>query len=124
LPDLPYLARAAAPLARHRGRLTAGQALAGLDYYGTTEWAPDLALHSLLPLIPAAVLAAVLRAPQARACLLAFTAGWAAHCLADLPVHATDARPPFWPLSHRRWHSPVSNWDRRAHAIPVAAAEH
>lgn len=121
LPDLPYLARGLRLITRRAGRR---ELAAALDYDGQPSWPPDLALHSLLP--PAAALAAAAAMPpgRARQLLSAFAAGWAGHVVSDLPVHATDARPPLWPLSGRRWPSPLSNWDRSRHAIPVAAAEH
>jgi phospholipid N-methyltransferase/membrane-bound metal-dependent hydrolase YbcI (DUF457 family) len=124
LPDLPYALRAARMLARRRGDLSLREVMTALDYYGTTEWAPDLLLHSLAPLIPAAALATLPGNPRTRAHLGALTAGLAGHALTDLLTHKTDARPPLWPLSGRRWHSPVSCWDRDAHAIPVTIAEH
>lgn len=35
------------------------------------------------------------------------------HLAGDLPVHAADAHPHFWPLSDWRFISPVSYWDPR-----------
>lgn len=109
-PDLPYLLKAVA--LAFRGRLTA----TALDYGRETTWLPDLATHSLLP--PAALLAAT-RDPRARA----FALGWLGHVLTDLPVHHTDARPPLWPVSSRRWHAPLSGSERAHHAAPVLTAE-
>lgn len=34
------------------------------------------------------------------------------HLAGDLPVHAKDAHPHFWPLTGWRFHSPVSYWDK------------
>lgn len=123
LPDLPYTARAARLLAASRGKGLAG-VLAGLDYGGETSWPPDLLLHSFLP---AAALGAASRAPlppRARQHLAAFAAGLAGHAATDVLTHHSDARPPLWPLSRRRWHSPVSTWERGRHAAPAAVAEH
>jgi phospholipid N-methyltransferase len=124
LPDLPYLARAAALAARRRGKLTRADIITALDYDGVPSWAPDLALHSLASLLPAAIMAGLPASPRTRAHLRALIAGLAGHAVTDLLTHRTDARPVLWPLSQRRWHSPVSCWDRRAHAVPVTVAEH
>jgi phospholipid N-methyltransferase len=124
LPDLPYAAHAAATIAAPGGRRRRDALPDRLDYGGTPSWAPDLALHSLIT--PAALAAAALaaRRPGTRRRLLALAAGLAGHALTDLPVHHSDARPHLWPLSPRRWRSPLSAWDPRHHAVPVAAAEH
>ena len=37
------------------------------------------------------------------------------HVLTDLPLHADDARPHFWPLSDAVFRSPVSFWDGDHH---------
>ncbi len=124
LPDLPYLARAVSLLASEGRQLTPSQALTELDYLGTPDWKLDLALHSVLPVAPVLGVAGVLPSRDAREGVRAFAAGWAAHNLVDLATHASDARPHLWPLSSRRWHSPVSYWDRRSHAIPVLMIEH
>lgn len=109
-PDLPYLLKAVA--LAFRGKLSAE----ALDYGRETSWLPDLATHSVLP--PAALLA-VTANPRLRA----FALGWLGHVLSDLPVHHTDARPPLWPVSPRRWHAPLSGSERARHAGPVLAAE-
>lgn len=111
-------------LARERRQLTRRQALAQLDYFGTPDWKPDLALHSLIPIVPVLGLSRALPSGPVREGVLAFALGWAGHNVVDLATHASDARPHMWPLSRRRWHSPVSYWDRRSHAIPVLVAEH
>jgi phospholipid N-methyltransferase len=102
LPDLPYWLLGTALAVRGRTR---DQMRARLGYDGSElNWAPDLATHSVL-------------APAA------FGAGWAGHILCDLPVHHTDARPHGYPLWARRFHSPLSAWDRDRHAGLVTAAE-
>jgi phospholipid N-methyltransferase len=117
LPDLPYWALGAALAVRRRGR---GQLRARLGYDGSElNWAPDLAAHSVLA--PAAVLglAALLRSPR----LAALGAGWAGHIACDIPVHHSDARPHGYPLSARRFRSPVSFWERGRHAGLVTCGE-
>lgn len=42
---------------------------------------------------------------------LLFALGALAHLAGDLPVHADDAHPHFWPLTGWRFISPVSYWD-------------
>ncbi len=56
--------------------------------------------------------------------LLAFLIGWAGHVLADALTHAEDARPILWPVSKRRFRSPVSYWDRSHHARAFTMVEH
>jgi phospholipid N-methyltransferase len=124
LPDVPYLARALSFLVRERRNLSFRDVLEHLDYFGAPRWPPDLLLHSLLPIAPAAALARVMPAGRARADLMWLASGWAAHNAVDLLTHATDARPHLWPVSRRRWRSPISYWDRKSHALPMIAAEH
>jgi phospholipid N-methyltransferase len=126
LPDVPYLARAARILTRERGRVRKRDVLAGLDYYDTPAWTPDLVVHSLLPAAHILGVYMVLprRQVRTREAVLAFALGWAGHNLVDLGTHASDARPHLWPLTNRRWRSPVSYWERRAHGTPVLVAEH
>ncbi len=45
------------------------------------------------------------------------------HLAFDLPLHGSDARPHFWPLSGWVFHSPVSYWDPAAHGRTVAMLE-
>jgi phospholipid N-methyltransferase len=117
IPDLPYWLLGAALAVRKRGRR---ELRARLGYDGSElNWPPDLAAHSVLA--PAAVLAAAALARSGR--LAALGAGWAGHILCDVPVHHTDARPHGYPLSARRFRSPVSFWDPDRHAGLVTAAE-
>ena len=117
IPDLPYWLLGMAMATRRRSRR---QLRARLGYDGSElNWPPDLAAHSVLA--PAAVLAAAAMLLSSR--LAALGAGWAGHILCDIPVHHSDARPHGYPLSSRRFHSPLSFWDRRRHAGLVTAAE-
>jgi len=50
--------------------------------------------------------------PLATACLALGVAA-VVHCLTDLPLHADDGHPHFWPLSSWIFNSPVSYWDPR-----------
>lgn len=45
------------------------------------------------------------------------------HLLFDLPLHGSDARPHFWPLSDRVFHSPISYWDPAAHGGLISVLE-
>jgi phospholipid N-methyltransferase len=117
IPDIPYWVLGTALAVRRR---THGQMRARLGYDGSElNWPPDLAAHSVLA--PAAVLAAAALLRSSR--LAALGAGWAGHILCDIPVHHTDARPHGYPLWARRFHSPLSAWDRHHHAYAVTAAE-
>ena len=124
LPDVPYLARALSLAARRGRRLSVAEAMTELDYVGTPDWKPDLAVHSLVPIAALLGLAGAARSETVREDVRAFAAGWAGHNLIDLATHSSDARPHLWPLSRRRWRSPVSYWDRRHHALAVLALEH
>lgn len=125
LPDLPALAGAAWLLVRHSGRFS--RASFENDVCGRSFFArPDAALHSAL--IPAAALAlyGTLRSPSPdrdRAALF-FLLGWAGHIASDAMTHARDARPLLWPLSDRRFESPVSYRERDRHATLFTVLEH
>lgn len=115
-------------------------ALAALGRRGRrTDWAailagallPDAALFlrevspagPLAPLYPSLVpaleslplwgLAAAAAWLAGRRALLLLALAAILHVLTDLPLHATDARAHFWPLSEARFVSPVSFWDHR-----------
>jgi hypothetical protein len=45
------------------------------------------------------------------------------HLLCDFPLHHDDGRPHFWPLTDWIFESPVSYWDRSAHAGIVGPFE-
>ncbi len=116
LPDLPAIARAVWIGARRRSftrREFREEACEKGPFGG-----PDAALHSALPV------AALLALCHSRGKLLAFLLGWAGHVLADALTHAEDARPILWPLSRRRFRSPISYWDRSRHARLFVLVEH
>jgi hypothetical protein len=90
--------------------------------------APDAALHSTLPVSAALAVLALFGRPGTpeshRTATLAFLFGWAGHVASDTLTHGTDARPLFWPVSNRRFESPVSYRERARHAAAFTAAEH
>ncbi len=126
LPDLPVLAKAAYLLWRRRGSITKEEFLEALEYFKEPSGKVDLTLHSLAPVGSMLALYKVLglRKKDPKRALLAFLLGWAGHNLLDFPMHAEDARPPFWPFSRWRWKSPVSYWDRKFYALPFILVEH
>jgi phospholipid N-methyltransferase len=124
LPDVPYIARGARLLWKGGGRVKRREALAKLDYFSEPDWTPDLALHSLVSVAPVLAASGTVSSPVVRDGLRAMSLGWAAHNLVDLATHASDARPHLWPISSRRWRSPISYWERRSHALPVLILEH
>ncbi len=124
LPDLPYIARGARLLWKGGARVQRRDVLAKLDYYSEPDWTPDLALHSLVSVAPVLVASGAVQSPALRGGLRALSLGWAGHNLVDLATHASDARPHLWPISSRRWQSPVSYWERRSHALPMVVLEH
>ena len=124
LPDLPAIA----------GMASLGARLRRLDRTGFREEVcakrsfsgPDVALHSALP-VGALLLAFRISGSSERRLprsLLAFLMGWAGHVLADALTHAEDARPILWPVSERRFRSPISYWDRSHHARAFTMVEH
>jgi membrane-bound metal-dependent hydrolase YbcI (DUF457 family) len=122
LPDVPYTAKALMLVAQRRTALTKDLLASELDFDGEPDWRLDLVLHSLL--VPGAVAVLRRRGPRRRSGLGAwFIAGWLGHNAVDLLTHASDARPHLWPLSRRRWRSPVSYWDRDRHALAFLVVE-
>lgn len=126
LPDLPTLTKAAWLLWRHRGTIEKEEFLEALEYFKEPSGKVDLSLHSLAPVgfLLASYKALGLKKKDPKGALLAFLLGWAGHNLLDLPTHAEDARPMFWPLSRWRWKSPISYWDRKFYALPCLLVEH
>jgi len=52
-----------------------------------------------------------------------FAASGLLHLAFDFPLHNTDARPHFWPLTNWVFHSPVSYWDSRHYAGIISPIE-
>lgn len=55
--------------------------------------------------------------------LIAFAGAGFLHIALDFPLHTHDARMHFWPVSNWVFESPVSYWDRAAHAGVVGPME-
>jgi hypothetical protein len=53
----------------------------------------------------------------------ALARGWAGHLAVDLLTHHSDAWPMLWPVTDRRWASPVSYWENDRHARGLRVAE-
>jgi LexA-binding, inner membrane-associated putative hydrolase len=126
LPDLPVLGKAAYLLWHHRDSMTKEEFLEALEYFKEPSGKLDLTLHSL---VPVGALIALYKAlgtegTGPKRAWLYFLLGWAGHNILDLPTHAEDARPPFWPLSRWRFKSPISYWDRKFYALPCLLVEH
>lgn len=124
LPDLPAITGAlwlGAPWRRITRRELREEACKNGPFGG-----PDAALHSALPVGALLVLCLSFGAREhhPRRKLLAFVLGWAGHVLADALTHTEDARPILWPISRRRFRSPISNWERSGYARLFALAEH
>jgi hypothetical protein len=112
LPDLPAVVLAGVALAQGRR----GPDLLRHTYQRPGPDRVHRLAHSLAG--PAALL---LTAPGRRRRALAL--GWAGHLAADLVTHHDDAWPHLYPLSPRRWRSPVSYWQREWHGRAWSAAE-
>ncbi len=110
-PDVPAVARTIGlPLAG-----CPPQDLLAQTYHRSPWWEVQLTAHSVhAPLLLAAL-------PHGRARELA--AGWLGHLFAGAFTHHDDAWPPLWPLSRRRWRSPLSYWQREHHARLLLGAE-
>ncbi|MEM6589774.1 MAG: cobalamin biosynthesis protein CobQ [Pseudomonadota bacterium] len=52
-----------------------------------------------------------------------FAASALMHIALDFPLHHDDGRPHFWPLSDWVFESPISYWDRDAHAGVIGPIE-
>lgn len=55
--------------------------------------------------------------------LAVFAGAGLLHVATDLPLHAGDGRPHFWPLSDWIYDSPLSYWDSAHHAGVIAPIE-
>jgi len=112
-PDLPALAAVVVLTATG----TARGELLGAVYHRPGLDRLHLAVHAAW--IPLALLALGRRRPSLRR----VGGGWLGHLGADYLLHHDDAWPPAWPLSRRRWRSPVSYWQPDHHAHAWSATE-
>ena len=125
LPDVPAVAGAVWLAVRRLDRFSHKEF--GIEVCGRKLFCgPEAALR---PALPVAALLAVYTAPDTRArdprgALLAFLLGWTGHVIVDSLTHARDARPISWPLSKRRFASPISYWDRVHHVRLFSLGEH
>ncbi|MEM7732245.1 MAG: cobalamin biosynthesis protein CobQ [Pseudomonadota bacterium] len=55
--------------------------------------------------------------------MMVFAGSALMHIALDFPLHHDDGRPHFWPLSDWIFESPISYWDRSAHAGVVGPIE-
>lgn len=55
-------------------------------------------------------------APHTSNVMILFALAALTHLAGDLPLHADDAHPHFWPITDWRFFSPVSYWDNNHHA--------
>lgn len=121
LPDLPTIAGASWLWTRRRARWSRTdfeEQVCGRSLFRR----PDAALHSVLPV--AATLALYRLSGTRDRTPLAFLLGWAGHVVKDTLTHGSDARPLFWPVSGRRFESPVSYRERGRYGVPFTLAEH
>ena len=80
------------------------------DLYYSDAWQSIFAIdNSVFVYLAVLALAARLKAQW----LVVFSVSALVHIAFDLPLHAGDGRPHFWPLSLQVIHSPVSYWDER-----------
>ena len=117
LPDLPALSGSAWLLAKRRR--FAREEFRG-EVCGRSRFArPDAALHSAVVLTAALPVALILGRRG-----LSLWCGWAGHVAADFLTHGADARPVLWPVSRRRFVSPVSYRERERHGAAFTVIEH
>ena len=117
LPDLPAIAGSAWLLAR-RGRFARDEfygEVCGRRRFG----GPDAALHSAVVLTAALPVALLFGGSGA-----SFWSGWAGHVAADFLTHGADARPALWPISQRRFESPLSYSERERYGAAFTVVEH
>jgi len=110
-PDLPAIARAVA--LRLAG--CPPEAVLARTYHRSPWREVQLAAHSVWP--PLLTFALGRRGPGQ------LSTAWLAHLAGDLLTHHDDAWPLAWPLSRRRWRSPVSYWQRDHHACWLLGAD-
>ena len=112
LPDLPAWAMAVVTTRRGRG----GSMVARVYTGGRARWMHQ-AVHSVFA--PLLVWAGSPSGGRGRA----LARGWAGHLVVDLVTHHSDAWPMLWPVTDRRWASPVSYWENDHHARGLRVVE-
>jgi len=108
--------------------LLAGGALAGGvpaqtvfgEYYYSDAWQAVFAVDNSIPLWALVLAVGLWRRSDVA---VAFAAAGLLHLALDLPLHATDGRPHFWPVTDWVFASPVSYWDDGHHAGIVGPLE-
>ncbi|TYO84817.1 cobalamin biosynthesis protein CobQ [Oceanicella actignis] len=88
--------------------------------YRDAFWQGIFAIDNSIPLWSALLIAGL--ALERRA-LAVFAAAGLLHLAFDLPLHNSDARPHFWPVSDWVFHSPVSYWEPSRFGWLVAPIE-
>ena len=90
------------------------------ELYFSPAWQQVFAIDNSFFVWGAALgLAWWLKAPN----MVVFAASALMHVALDFPLHHDDGRPHFWPLSDWVFESPVSYWDRSAHAGIIGPIE-
>lgn len=90
------------------------------EYYYSDAWQAVFAVDNSFVLWGLALLAALWWKNRIA---IAFTGAGLLHLAFDFPLHTHDARRHFWPVSDWVFTSPVSYWDRAAHAGIVGPLE-
>ena len=96
-----------------------GAQIFGIDYF-SPFWQEVFAVSNSVPVFLACGIFGVLTRHR---WVTAFAAAALLHVLADLPLHAGDGHPPWWPFSDWTYVSPFSYWDVRYGARIVAPLE-
>ena len=81
-------------------------------------------MHSVFPVAVALCALPGFEDKNLRQRRLAFLLGWAVHVVTDALTHGEDARPFFWPLSARRFSSPISYWKNERYGRLFTNLEH
>ena len=95
------------------------QQIFGTDYF-TDFWQEIFAVSNSIPIFLACAAFGLLTRHRWAA---AFAGAAILHVLTDIPLHAGDGHPPFWPFSDWTYMSPFSYWDVRYGAAVLAPAE-
>ncbi len=96
-----------------------GAQIFGIDYF-SPFWQEVFAVSNSVPVFLACGFFGVL---TRRRWLVAFAVSAVLHVLTDIPLHAGDGHPPWWPFSDWVYFSPFSYWDVRYGARVVAPLE-